>query len=253
MYIACGWTTRLFCLIALIAVQAAAPSETLVFHRAPASTLTIADAHFLEESRPGCANASHDIKGDVLASGNRLTLRTTSNTPGWPHESRDFVLVPWGGWLYLVEADRALAFCNAVNLGSEPAGTIMIGTPSFYRRERDDATSAPKRGSLPNVPDEWNRYILHAVLRATITPNPDAGDTALINLGTNDGVFVGLEFIVRDVPVNPALFRSPRVDRVATVTRATLSHSQLRYRNYKEPIPTGLTVETGLHFTPLTK
>jgi hypothetical protein len=212
--------------------------------------LTIANEHFVEQVRPGCGNANHDNEGHVARTGNRLTLTTTTTTPGWPLEERGFVLVTWGEWLYLVEENSAMAFGNAVNVGSEPAGKVMIGTRSFYRREGDDSRAPPNNDSLPDVPPEWNKFIVRTRLLATIQSFQGEDDAAVIDLGTNDGVFAGLEFIVKDVPVDPTLFGSDRVDRVARVTLAEPKRSHLEYRNYKQSIPAGLTVETGLRFKP---
>jgi len=212
-----------------------------------ASELTIDDAHFIEKVRPGCGNAIHDNAGTVSRAGNQLTLTTTAATPDWPLEEREFTLVPWAEWLYLVEADRAMAFCNAVNTG-ERVG--RVGTASFHLRDGDESRAAPSNESLPDVPPEWNKYIVHMRLCATTTDVQAAENATLIDLGTEDGVFEGLEFIVRDVPVDPHLFGSDRVDRVATVTRAEAKRSRLAYRNYKQRIPTGLTVETGVRFKP---
>ena len=214
--------------------------------------MTISDNRFSETVAPGCGNANHLNEGAVARRDNRLTLTTTATTRGWPLETRGFVLVAWGEWLYLVEADRAKDFCNAINTGSVPVGDVMIGNPSFYQREGDESRAAPTPDSLPDLLPEWNDFIVRSRLRAATHIVEGDGNAAVIDLGTKDGVFEGLEFVVRSVPVDAALFGSDRVDRIATVKRVELNRSHIEYRNYRQPIPAGLTVETGMRFKPST-
>jgi hypothetical protein len=222
------------------------PAE-LVFHRPLASVMTLTDSKFDETVAPGCGNCNAELGGTLERAGNRLTLHTTKSTRTDVPEARSFVLVPWGTRTYLVEEERALAFCNAVNVGEEPDGAPMIGKEGFWALQGDADRPLPEALSLPSVPGDWERYFVREKV-TSVTGRRAGGNGCFIDLGLDDGVFEGLEFVVQGVPVDPLLFGAPQVDRIAIVRKAYSKRSVIEYRNYTAGIPDGLSVVSGVRF-----
>lgn len=232
--------------VALLVMSSMRPTQ-LEFRRPLASVMSISDSSFHEIVAPGCGNANAELEGTVDRSDDQLKLQTTKSTRGDEGESRSYVLTKWGSRTYLIEGDRGLDFCNAVNVGEEPDGTPMIGSPSFWKLDGDASRPAPEARSLPSVPAEWEHYLLRKELSGVTRSHAGRSGT-FVDVGTNDGVFEGLHLLVRDVPVDAELFGADHVDRVAVVRWTGARSCRIEFRNYSSAVPKDLTVVTGVRF-----
>ena len=78
-----------------------------------------------------------------------------------------------------------MEFCNAINQGPDPRTQI---TDDFYHQDR---WRENKLEGWPELPGEWNTYILKNPVTATITRvRPDG--SAVINRGSDGGIKKGM-------------------------------------------------------------
>ena len=125
-----------------------------------------------------------------------------------PRAGRDGVirrLVPikWGQRAYLIFEEQMIEFCNDVNDGTEPRKDEW----NWNAPLRVDDWKKPA-GGLPPVPAPWDAMILKAPIHGQITKIVDvpaadqaaakragrfvAHKQAIIDLGQNDHVFIGM-------------------------------------------------------------
>ena len=99
----------------------------------------------------------------------------------------DFAPVRWGERTYLIPYSNGKAFCSAINGGvSEPRDGAH---GSFYLRKGD---WEKKVDGLPTVPKTWQPWLLAKPVRGAVTAVLPGGK-AIVNMGSRDGVCVGLE------------------------------------------------------------
>jgi len=98
------------------------------------------------------------VKGVVMLKSSRPIA------PGATASKRKFQLISWGSRTYLVEPDRLIAFCNAVNDMSEPRQEITQGE---FLLSRGVEGELPVQ--LPEVPDEFRKYLLRKQVEVRIT------------------------------------------------------------------------------------
>ena len=103
--------------------------------------------------------------GTVQQSSGRLSLKSTQGDwgPGHATDTKEFVSLPWGPRLYLVEVNRVVEFCNAINAGVEPRSAAA---GQFLLREGDWQKKAT---GFPSIPKPWQqKYILKEPIETEI-------------------------------------------------------------------------------------
>jgi hypothetical protein len=141
--------------------------------------------------------------GTVEATGDRITL--VSDFPIKPAKRKftEYVVVPWGERVYLVQPRLLLSFCNDVNSGSmrspgETRGLYLLRVKDWER----------KVSGLPKVPKKYQEYLLKKPISGTIvTVNGPREDVAVLgdrvsrsglavtlNVGKRAGVRTGMTF-----------------------------------------------------------
>jgi hypothetical protein len=118
---------------------------------------------------------------------------------GFQGMATDLVPIKWKERVYLVGKKEAKDFCNSVNSGFLEPRNHAHG--SFYLRDDD---WKKKVDGQPMVPKEWQEWLLSKPIEGSVT-NVLKDDKATMNLGTRDGVWIGLqlwEVDGRDGPVD---------------------------------------------------
>jgi hypothetical protein len=156
--------------------------------------------------------------GTVEAKGDRITL--ISDLPIKPPKRKltEYVVVPWGKRVFLVQPRLLLSFCNDVNSGSmrRPGETRGL-----YLLRVDDWET--KASGLPKVPKKYQEYLLKNPISGTIVSvnglKEDVsvlGERALrdglavtLSVGKRAGVRTGLTFFPQRESdrLDPNLFR----------------------------------------------
>jgi hypothetical protein len=140
--------------------------------------------------------------GTVEVKGDRIIL--VSENPGkpWGLMPLEYVVVPWGPQVYLVEPDCLVAFCNAVNSGG--LGRYTPGGEFLLRVEDFDKSPT----GFPRVPEEYKDYLLPKPITGSLAKtNGEKGDVAVLGLkllrsgfswtldvGKKHGVRTGMKF-----------------------------------------------------------
>ncbi len=147
----------------------------------------------------------------------RLSFTFENKRQGFQGIASELIPVSWGPRRYLVPADDIVGFCNDVNNGREPRNHVY----GFYLLRRGDEQK--ETGGFPSVPKEYRSYLLTEPIEATIaaigasTTRPSVAEwkfkdtTVTLDAGTNQGVRVGMKFLVMEPWV---LVESVRVTRV---------------------------------------
>lgn len=111
----------------------------------------------------------------------------------------DLIVVRWHDRVYLVAKGEALDFVNAVNSGAEPRNRIH----GDFLMRRSDHLKHPK--GFPTLPGEFASLVLRDPLNGEVTEIIAVSDvtdqllgltrrnTVRVNLGSSDGVFVGMQ------------------------------------------------------------
>jgi hypothetical protein len=97
----------------------------------------------------------------------------------------EYIPVRWGKRRYLISRDQMKSFCNDVNLGSEPRRGLH---GLFYLRVGDQAQKVTGR---PNVPRDWEAFLLKAPVRAKVI-KVLADGSAQVDCGVESGVCKGM-------------------------------------------------------------
>ena len=115
--------------------------------------------------------------------------------------------VRWGKRIYLIDDKRMTAFCGFVNFGSEPREDIQ---GDFYAKMAEkkadevldnNLVNMEKPHGLPEVPERWKSDLLKNPVEGKIVAKlPD--DRARINVGSADGLKVGMLLLVDHQKVN---------------------------------------------------
>jgi hypothetical protein len=116
--------------------------------------------------------------------------------------AEDFTPVRWGARRYLIPTDDIAGFCNEVNAGSEPRNDVHGRYPLRLGDEKLAVEGAPI------LPNEFAGYLLKKPIEGQIvevrksTTRPSVVDfkfkdtKVILNVGTNNGVKVGMRFFV---------------------------------------------------------
>jgi hypothetical protein len=134
------------------------PWEAVYHGGIPAINQTV-NLLFLSGTRGyACLRTRISGVGTVRRKGDRFTLRSRDGDWGPNHstDTKEFVLVPWSDRLYLIETNRVIEFCNAVNAGDEPRKEDHA---PYLLREGDWKKEAKGR---PSVPAPWRDTYLPA-------------------------------------------------------------------------------------------
>jgi hypothetical protein len=132
--------------------------------------------------------------GRYVKRGNTISLKSELSPDTPPDE---YVVVKWGAQVSLVRPDRLISFCNSVNLGLGAIGPLKAG----------DDKKQPQ--GLPEVPEEYKKYLLKSEVRATVTQVGKSevqknipgqfhdleGPMLRVNRGSDDGLLRGIELI----------------------------------------------------------
>lgn len=155
----------------------------------------------------GCLGRYDVNYGTVSASNGRLALgfELPNSQRGFEGIPEAFVPVRWGERLYLLGADQAKEFANAVNSGREPCQRFCS---EFLLREGDELIDVE---GAPGLPPDWSRYLLSRPIEANLlqlletTLVPDTSSSAddpyswrktriEIAAGRKQGVWQGMTF-----------------------------------------------------------
>lgn len=142
----------------------------------------------------GCLGTYDQHEGPALLKEGHLILKPEKPNirevfQGTP---TDFVAVRWERRLYLVPAARGKDFCGQVNQGGEPRQSAR----GFAYLRDDDWTKAVT--GLPNVPKDWEPFLLKKPLRGHVVEVLNGGK-AKVDFGRADGAFEDME-LWADVP-----------------------------------------------------
>jgi len=132
----------------------------------------------------------------------RLSFTFTNTRKGVQGIAEEFIPVAWGDRTYLIPSDDVVAFCNAINSGSEPRGSVY---GMYLLRDGDERK---KVTGFPDVPPEYEPYLLNCPIEAdiievgTVTTRPSVSDwkfkdtQVILNAGKRDGLLPGMELHV---------------------------------------------------------
>jgi hypothetical protein len=159
-----------------------------------------------------CLRTHAEDTGTIRQNGSHLILTSDHGDwgPGHCTDAKEFVLVPWGARLYLIEVTRIVEFCNAVNAGDEPRTEAQ---EPFLLRE-DDWKKKVK--GWPSIPKPWQeRYLIKSPVECVVRtvgeysesiPVPEYpytkgalnGIRCTINAGKEKGVLPGMTLLPKD-------------------------------------------------------
>jgi hypothetical protein len=139
-------------------------------------------------------------RGSVMVEKNQTVKLVSEISPRL--QPRQFAVVEWGGRCYLIESDRIVEFCNAVNFGVEPRAW---GAEPFLLRFNDWEKEVT---GLPSVAKEYQSYLTSKPIIARVLQTfPYRSDVAIpirpgkwdgipvsIDVGEQGGVRVGMRF-----------------------------------------------------------
>ena len=155
-----------------------------------------------------------------------------------------FILVSWDQRTYLIPETEMIDFCNAINDGTEPrnrAHGFFLIRGGDYKKPADGA---------PDLPEQYLKMLLNEPIEATVTSieTPQAKKfgqklkriqtPVTLNVGTNHGVFVGLQFHAIDHRY--MLGKAEIVEVKANSCRAIYTHLSEKV----SPPPVGLKLST---------
>ncbi len=167
------------------------------------SLLMAPEAGFLFEWH-GCLGLYDRNYGPVTDHGDHISLGFTFNNDqkGFQGIAQKWTPIQWGERRYLIPSEEIVDFCNAVNSGSEPRN----GARGLHLL-RDGDENKDVTG-FPLVPQKYQPYLLSEPIEATIISvgkfEPKSGtnkqdlkkSVATLNVGAEQGVFVGMELYV---------------------------------------------------------
>jgi hypothetical protein len=141
--------------------------------------------------------------GTIRYASGRITLISdfADMHPSVSEGPTELCIVPWTDRVYLVEPERLLSFCNAVNSGELDSPGATGGR--YYLRAEGATT---KVRSAPKVPSKYSKYILSRPVTTIVAKlrnedskiaipayaNPVSGREATVNVGWADGIWPGM-------------------------------------------------------------
>jgi hypothetical protein len=192
------------------------PWEAIYYGGQPAINQRVAQLFLSNKRGYVCLCTYSEDMGAIRKVSDRLTLTSSYGDHGPLHctDTKDFVLVPWETRLYLIEENRVVEFCNAVNAGEEPRNEDF----QPYLLREDDWKKKVK--GLPSLPKPWGaKYLLKSPIdcdiltvsmsRAADVPIPEfpygngtsSGIRCTINVGQGKGLFPGMMLFSQDPDV----------------------------------------------------
>lgn len=141
------------------------------------------DGHFTHKWT-GCQGTYSNSAGEVGIANDALVFHTKDKDEQVPSK---LIPVKWGNRLYLIDgADKnMLAFCNAVNQGSEPRDKLH---GMFYIRMGDEKKPV---SNVPELATQWRDLILTHPVKGKITKVLDAKNVE-VNIGSASGLKTGM-------------------------------------------------------------
>jgi len=145
----------------------------------------------------GCLGLYDRNYGTVKEDNGRLKLSfgLSNVREGFHGLAEEFMVVPWGQRMYLIEVDHIYDFCDWVNIGMEPRDEIH---GLVFLREGDEKVAVTGRPSLPN---EYQPYLSDTPILAEIMKvisTQQRGwiyeSTVEINAGREQGVLSFMRF-----------------------------------------------------------
>jgi hypothetical protein len=154
-------------------------------------SLTVRQEGHFSFSWRGCLGVYDENMGRAKVVAEHLVLspERPNVQEGFSGTRTDFHVVRWGDRLYLIPEGDKQEFCNAVNGGIEPRSERH---GRFYLRRGD---WDKKVTGLPRVPKDWSPLLLKKPLRGRVI-DVLSGGRARVDLGTDDGVWKGMELWV---------------------------------------------------------
>ena len=164
-------------------------------------TLAVAPESGFAYSHSGCAGVDERNVGSVEREGDEVVLRPEwPSSQGWRHRLPErLTRVAWGDRTYLIEEGDLVAFCNAVNAGSEPRESIFGGF-LLKAESLDERPAGP-----PDLPEPYRGHLLDRPIEARIAAvgawTTDEQDpwthrsTVTIDVGTRHGAFEGMRLL----------------------------------------------------------
>ncbi len=141
------------------------PWEAVYHGGIPAINATVTRL-FLSSKRGFASRSRYSMDmGTVRRKGDRLILSSRFGDWGPRHitDTKEFVSVPWGARLYLIETNRIVEFCNEINAGDEPR---KVEHEPFLLRENDWKKEVTSR---PTIPKPWEcKYLLKSPVECVV-------------------------------------------------------------------------------------
>ena len=141
-----------------------------------------------------CVGLSEVNYGSATCEDGRLKLSLTlpsHNTWEELNLASEFFLVPWGEQLYLVPPEKMMKFCEGFNSGSYPS--------FFFSKVKWGLGRYTKLAGLPEVPEEYKKYLLKEPLDAEILSvgEPKQNNFPVtLNWGSRHGLYSGMKLHV---------------------------------------------------------
>lgn len=163
----------------------------------------------------GCLGLYDLNYGDVVETDGRIRLvfKLSNERKGFQGMAPEFLPVVWGDRHYLIPVDEVVKFANAINAGFEP----RQGAGGRFLLKRGDESKSVS--GFPNLPPQYSEYLLKKPIEAEISSVKESRmedskriTTAVLNVGTAQGVRQGMEFWVYEPSAIYGLARITRVD-----------------------------------------
>jgi len=179
----------------------------------------------------GCLGLYDLNYGDVVETDGRirLVLRLPNESEGFRGIAPEFIPVVWGERHYLISPEEVVKFANAINAGFEPRG----GAGGRFLLRRDDVSKSVS--GFPNLPPQYSEYLLKQPIEAEISSVKESRiegseriTTAVLNVGTAQGVRQGMEFWV---------YEPSAIYGLAQITSVGSSYSEATIDQYEADKP----------------
>jgi len=230
------------------------PWEAIYCGGLPALNERVTELFISKKRGYSCLRTRASDMGKVRQDGNRLVLTSIYGDWGPNHctDTKEFISVPWGERLYLIEGNRVVEFCNAVNAGDEPRNEAHR---PFLLREND---WSKKVTGIPSLPKRWSdKYLLKSPINCLVRSVGDYSKDVVvpeypytkgklngIRITTNAGEKTGLRAGMTLFPQGPA------VQCIGYVLSTTHSSSDVLISQYVESeSKMKKSLESGIQFS----
>lgn len=184
-------------------------------HRFFGSSLTLAKDETFKVEWGGCTdegiyNGTYNFDGKILTltwdsstekvtdhNGNPREKESSEKSNDEKIKTEHLIPIRWDTRVYLIPEDQIIEFCNAVNAGVEPNLSCFSDAymGSFYLRDSDIEKNPD---GLPELPEEFQAYILAKPLRGKIISIKNTKDETIvtINIGSKKGLKLGMRIML---------------------------------------------------------